>query len=177
MLNERIQDLPLDMTNYYSCMNMNYGMFKTLGVPHKPFYVFKAFNDFLETFPCRLDVRGNDPDGGLAVLAGQACDGEALGLFAANHGSDNTRWTAVLRDLPWLRPSVRCRIVDATRDLEPGDAEAVLKDGTLTLTLPRHTVALIEIGCVTPGDGASGTVDANARPPAPADGKPDARWH
>lgn len=139
------QDLPLDMTNYYSCMNFNYGMFQQLGAPHKPFYVFKAFNSFLNTFPKRLAVAGNDPDGGLALLAGRTRDGNGLGLFAANHGSDKDRWAVSLQDLPIPHPAVRCRCIDKTRNLEPGDSDAVLTGNTLTLTLPRCSTAFIEI--------------------------------
>ncbi len=139
------QDLPLDMTNYYSSKNFNYGIFKQLGTPHKPFFTFKAFNTFLNQFPERLNVSGSDPDQGLGVLAGTNPEKDALGLFAANHGSDNKQWHIHLNNLSPDMSAIDFNIIDQTRNLEPAESGATLTKNELILELPRHTVGRVTI--------------------------------
>jgi len=138
-----LQDAPMEMTNYYSSMNLNYGMFERLGTPKKPYFAFPAFNELLETCPDRLAVTGSDPDSGLAVLAGMAGDGRTIGVFAANYGSTTESWALALKGLPWADSKVEVRVIDADRNLEPCPEAVTVHGNRLELRAPRHTVALV----------------------------------
>jgi hypothetical protein len=140
-----LQDAPMDMTNYYSSLNLNYGMFESLGIPKKPYFAFPAFNDLLTTCPDRLAVTGSDPDSGLAVLAGMARDGTSIGLYTANYGSETRNWRLELNGLPWNEPKVEARVIDGDRDLEPCTETATVRGNLLDLRAPRHTVALVTL--------------------------------
>ncbi|MBI2440633.1 MAG: hypothetical protein HYV35_04595 [Lentisphaerae bacterium] len=140
-----MQDLPLDMTNYYSSMNFNYGMFSFQGLPHKPYYAFRALTTLMDASPERLAVSGSDPDHGLAVLAGLAADGSRISMFLANHGSDRDRWTIDLDRAPRSMEEAQILCIDPEHDLQTVCDAISVQGNRISLHMPRHTVGLANL--------------------------------
>jgi len=140
------QDAPLDMTNYYSAGNLRFSMFDSSGVPHKPFYAFRAFKLLLDESPMRVEVAGSDPDKSLAVLSGVSDDGRSINLLLNNFSSDNPDWSIRVEGLETPSPQVTSLVLDENRDLEQDADEATGFDGhILRASVPRETVRLVRM--------------------------------
>jgi hypothetical protein len=142
-----LQDVPIDMTNFYEAANGIFGLFELSGVPGKPYYAFVAFRDLLDLTPERVHVEGSDPDNGLALLAGRAVDGETLQILASNFQAPRADFSIALQGLPqgatWR---VSHRRLDAHANLEClVDYAVAPSKGPLLLKAPPRSVHLLSL--------------------------------
>lgn len=145
-----LQDLPVDMANYYHASTSCWGLFDAYGAPAKPFFAFKAFRLMLDGTPRRARVTGNDPEQGIALLAGLSDDGRSAGVLVANAQGP----TATLREgrayiritlagLPWPAQA-RVHRIDAVHSLSPAEILRVT-DQPFDLELPAPSAAWLEL--------------------------------
>jgi arylsulfatase A-like enzyme len=141
-----LQDAPVEMTNYYSAKVFNYGMFQSQGLPHKPFYAFRAYRWMLDETPVRVRVEGSDPDGGLAALAGASEAGDQVNLLLANFGSHEKDWQVALENFAFPSPAIATWTLNDKLDLEASEKpDPRLDSSLLHVVVPRHTVRLLRI--------------------------------
>jgi hypothetical protein len=113
-----MQDLPIDVANFYWAKEGWWGLFDEFGLPNKKYYAFLAFAQLLET-PRRVLATGDRIDDGRAVLAGCADDGRSARVLIANFADAAATTELALRAIPW-RSSTRIEtaILDETHNLD-----------------------------------------------------------
>ncbi|MBN1350292.1 hypothetical protein JXJ21_12835 [candidate division KSB1 bacterium] len=151
-----LQDAPVDMTNFYHGSCFTRGLFDDCGIPHKPFYAFRAYKRLLSKTPKRCAVEGSDPDNGLAVLAGISDERDAVQLMLTNYASDHRDWTLKLEGLPEAKIELEYLVIDETRNLEPAAPEqAALTGMHLNASIPAQTVCLVSLKTAKQPEGCA----------------------
>jgi xylan 1,4-beta-xylosidase len=112
-----LQDVPLDMSNFYTGDNGCWGLFNVFGVPKKTYHAFRAFKALVD-HPVRVAVESGKP-GEWNAVAGLSKDGRELALVVSSFKSADQRIEITLRNLPWSGPSAtELLLLDQTRNLE-----------------------------------------------------------
>jgi len=144
-----MQDLPLDMANYYWALPGGWGMFDSFGAPNKLYFSFKAFRLLRDLTPQRVQVTGNDPATGVAILAGLAEDGRSAGVLVANAEGPGSNWNGrgklrlTLTGLPWVAEA-RVHVIDASHSLSPRETIPVTRE-PFELELPAPAAVWLEL--------------------------------
>lgn len=142
-----LQDCPIDIAQYYWARHGLWGLWDDVGAHGKVFHAFRAFRNLLDT-PHRVTATANDAATGYALLAGQAND-RTGGILLANFRGRATDFDLTLSG--WTgqgKPSCRCRVTDAFRDLEPDEPVRVTENErgvTLSLRLPAPSFCHIAV--------------------------------
>jgi xylan 1,4-beta-xylosidase len=141
-----LQDSRLDVANYYTGDTSRWGLFDEYGVPKKPYYAFRAFNELCKT-PRRIGCTGTSPDARLSVCAGMARDGRAARILLSNFQGAETVLHIELQDLPWQNnPRVEIYRVDAANDFALSATQSL--QGTppgLDVKLPASGICLVKL--------------------------------
>ena len=145
----RLQDEPVDMTNYYSADTSVWGMFGPFGLRTPVFHGYRAFQELVKR-PRRavMTVTGN-AKAPSQVLAGLAENNQSAAVVLSTFRSEPGTRTITLRGLPWNGASrVESLMVDETHALEPlparigSDAAGAT---TVTVDLAPDVICLIRI--------------------------------
>ena len=113
-----LQDVPIDMANFYTGDNGCWGLFNVYGVPKKTYHAFRAFKALVD-HPDRRAVEGGSP-GKLSAAAGMTADARELALVVSNCDSSDGRMELVVENLPWSgRTECEVSLLDQTNDLKP----------------------------------------------------------
>ncbi len=111
----RMQDVPIDMSNFYSYGNGVWGFYDKNGRRNLPWYAHRIYSDFIRA--CERRVATSDPGGdGLAVLGGVAADGNKYLLVSAY--GEPRRCISIKVDGVPESGGVRVTRLDALRRLE-----------------------------------------------------------
>ena len=142
----QMQDSSIDMAHYYTADMGPLGMFDEFGEPGKPYFAFKAFNDFLQT-PNRVAVTGATGNNELTVGAGLAADKKTGALLMSNYLAKQ-KAVFTLQNIPWQGETLAeiWRIDDQNDYLRSG--EVILKDpanAVLNLDCPPHTILYVRL--------------------------------
>ena len=86
----RLQDSPVDVTNFYCADTSPWSMFGQFGVPTKVYYVFKGFRRLLATSN-RVSCEGPPQGGSLTLCAGLADDKQTAAVLISNFKSEHAR--------------------------------------------------------------------------------------
>ncbi|MBT3377517.1 MAG: hypothetical protein HN742_32985 [Lentisphaerae bacterium] len=144
-----LQDMPVDMSNFYTAARRSYGIFDDWGRPFKPFYAFRAFKKVLDDTPIRCSVSGAAAETGGTVLAAKSAAGDVIQLLLANapgrHPGQPWQPRICLRELPAVPVAVQSLVLDAEHDLAEEAAPAMSADGEVVLPMGPHTVRLLRI--------------------------------
>ncbi len=137
----RLQDAPVDVANFYHGETGIFGLFTEVGAPVRAYDGLRAFSEMLDS-PRRCRVSGTDP-GSLEVLVGIAKSGGEATLLVANLAGPDAL-SLKLQHLPWESPRMELRLVDSSHSLAPVSCPP-LQAGSLSLTLPQPSVAVLKI--------------------------------
>lgn len=143
-----MQDVPVDMANFYDASNGILGMFHFNGVPAKSFFAFKMFKTMIANAPCRVEVVGSDPDNGLAILAGESEDASRRMILLANYRKPQGLWNINLKGLGQEKRELRVHVVDAYNNYTLERTESIQGPVTrLAINVPPRTIRLVELEC------------------------------
>jgi hypothetical protein len=142
----RLQDEPVDMTNFYTADTSAWSMFGQFGIRTPVYYAFKAF-DALAKHPKRIacDVAG--ADAATVACAGLNDGGSSAAVLVSTFDAAAERREIALAGLPWKEPSqVEALLVSDAHALVPIAATTETPSpGTLRIAveLPPDCVCLV----------------------------------
>lgn len=145
----RLQDVPVDVTAYYSADYYNpFSMFDIYGVPGKVYYAFKAFNE-LAKMGNRVACARNDPgqDSAVTMLAAQSEDKNTAAILISNSSTSRKPFTISLKNFPGFK-HVRANVylIDQEHDLDEINNNSVnISSSALQLDLPPYSVCLLKL--------------------------------
>jgi hypothetical protein len=144
----RLQDEPVDMTNFYTADTSAWSMFGQFGIRTPVYYAFKAF-DALAKHPSRVacDVVAAGDASPTVACAGLNDGGTSAAVLVSTFAAPAGRREITLAGLPWKEPSqVEALLVSDAHALVPIAATTVATSpGTLRIAveLPPDTVCLV----------------------------------
>jgi hypothetical protein len=146
-----LQDVPLDMANYYTADTNPWGMFDGFGVPGRVYYAFVAFNQLTKT-PNRVscDSQGA-PETSPQICAGLSDDHNSATIVICNFEAPPRKLTLHLKNLPLAKPlEAETFIVDASRELASiGKTTLTQEPCDLAMDLPTNSVNLVRLTTCT----------------------------
>lgn len=112
-----MQDLPIDVSNFYTGEIQGFGLFTIHGTPKKNYYAFKAFRQMIDT-PNRLKTESNMPR--ITALAGVNNDKNRINILISSLDSKVDKIVVKLQNQLWAQNS-KCEIsaVDHSHNLTP----------------------------------------------------------
>jgi hypothetical protein len=126
----RLQDEPVDMTNFYTADTSAWSMFGQFGIRTPVYHAFKAFNE-LATHPNRVacEVAAAGAATPSVACAGLGDDGRSAVVLVSTFEAPAGRREIVLSGLPGEgRPRIEALLVDDTRALAPIPVEPLEQD-------------------------------------------------
>ena len=142
----RLQDSRVDVANYYTGDTSRWGLFDEFGVPKKPYYAFRAFNELCKA-PLRVGCTGTTPDGRLTACASLSRDGSTVHILASNFQACAVEMRIELRDSPW-KAGTKAQLfrVDAANDFNLDTTHSLKGAGpALAVKLPAFGVGLVRL--------------------------------
>jgi len=139
-----LQDVPLDMANYYTADTNPWGMFDAFGVPGRVYYTFVAFNQLTRT-PNRVACAA-PPE--LVLCAGMSDDRKAASILVSNYGAAPRKVAVQFQNLPLPQPvEAETLAIDAAHELASmGKTALAAEQPSLTLDMPENAVYLVRLG-------------------------------
>ena len=138
----RLQDVPLDVANYYSGDTKSFGLFNPYGVPKKTFHAFRAFTMLLET-PERVSVAGADVEG-LTACAGVDREKGTATLMVVNRSPSPREVEVLVRTGAPSPGAFVALILDGRNDLRPvAEGRLAAGESPRLPPLPPHGVYVL----------------------------------
>ena len=144
----RLQDEPVDMTNFYTADTSAWSMFGQFGIRTPVYYAFKAFNE-LAKHPKRVacDVAAAGADAATVACAAINDDGSSATILVSTFDAPAGRREIVLAGLPWKGPSqVEALLVSDVHTLVPIAAKTETASPStirVAVELPPDSVCLV----------------------------------
>ncbi|MFA6471885.1 MAG: hypothetical protein WCU00_07575 [Candidatus Latescibacterota bacterium] len=140
-----LQDLPIEVTNFYSADTSWWSMFDYFGIPSKTYFAFKAFNE-LAMMPDRVSCEYTSRNG-VVLLAGLSEDKKKAIVLLSCFKSETDTFGVALRNLPWTgNIRVETWWVDDSHDLDLTDEQTLnVKDAVVRLKTPRNGVCVLRL--------------------------------
>ena len=151
----RLQDEPVDMTNFYTADTSAWSMFGQFGIRTPVYHAFRAF-DRLAKHPRRVacDVAATDSKpGATAACAGLDAEGRSLAVLVSTFDAPAGRREMTVAGLPW-RGATRAEalLVSETHALAPIAATtdtATPGAVRIVVDMPADTVCLVSFSSAT----------------------------
>jgi len=144
----RLQDEPVDMTNFYTADTSAWSMFGQFGIRTPVYYAFKAFNE-LAQHPRRIacDVAAAGAASPTMACAGLNDEGTSAAVLVSTFDAPAGRREITLAGLPWNEPSqVEVLLVSDAHGLVPIAATTAAADPHATrisVDIPADSVCLL----------------------------------
>jgi hypothetical protein len=141
----RLQDEPVDMTNFYTADTSAWSMFGQFGIRTSVYYAFAAFNELAKhsrRVACDVATSGATPVA-MAACAGLDAEGDSLAVLVSTFDAPAGRREITVAGLPWQGPTrAEARLVSDTHALVP-----------ITVTTAAATPGVVRIAVELPADG------------------------
>ncbi|MDB6132464.1 MAG: hypothetical protein JWM59_707 [Verrucomicrobiales bacterium] len=158
-----LQDVPVDVCNFFHGELGGFGIFTGQGVPLKVWQALRAFQGLVET-PRRVGT-GGGVAGKLAFAAGLSTDGREATLLISNFADPRQDISLNWKGFAWEGGvAAEIRIVDPASDFSNARTESVRGESpALRLTLKAPAIALVRL---RPADGATAKTTLSVTSPA-----------
>ena len=141
-----LQDSRLDVANYYTGDTSRWGLFDEYGVPKKPYYAFRAFNELCKT-ASRVECAGTTLDAHLTGCAGLSKDQRAATVLVSSLRGAERELQLEFRNPPWKTDAcAQVYRVDAANDLALVATQSLNGPRpNLTVQLPASGICLVKL--------------------------------
>ena len=156
-----LQDVPVDVCNYFHGELGGFGIFTEHGVPLKAYQALSAFKGLMDT-PRRVEVSGGVA-GKLALAAGLNADGHEASILVSNFGDERSEFVVKWKDFEWTGGvKAEIHLIDGSNEFSTATTQT-LESQSLHLTLKSPAVALVRL---LPIDGAAAKSTISVTSPA-----------
>ncbi len=140
-----LQDVPMDVCNFYHGEIGGFGLFSDQGVPQKSWQALRAFRGLLDT-PARVEAAGSVP-GKLDVVAGLSPDGREASILVSNFADPRPEVLVKWSGFAWTGVvTAEIRVIGESSDFQTARVQTIPADETsLRLKLPAPGVASIHL--------------------------------
>jgi hypothetical protein len=128
-----LQDVPVDVCNFFHGELGGFGIFTEQGVPLKAYQALHAFKGLVDT-PRRVETSGA-VSGKLALAAGVSADGREASILVSNFGDERSEFVIKWKDFAWTGGvKAEIHLIDARNDFANVTTQT-LDNPSLPLTL------------------------------------------
>jgi xylan 1,4-beta-xylosidase len=144
-----LQDVPVDVCNFFHGELGGFGIFTEQGVPLKAYQALSAFKSLVDT-PRRVEASGAVA-GKLALAAGLSADGREASILVSNFSDERSEFVLKWKDFAWTGGAkAEIHLIDGSNEFAKATTQT-LESPSLQLTLKSPAVALVRL---KPVDGA-----------------------
>jgi len=142
-----MQDLPVDVSNYYWGREGIWGLFDWYGGQTRLYQAFKAFNTLRE-IGVRVHAEGNDEEAGFAVLAAVDNERRKAAILLSHFESDTRDFSIAIEGIPWDGPTrLRVLAIDERHMFDEVEQRMICHSGEvvpLEMSAPSVRLLILE---------------------------------